>query len=98
MLLRSRTPCAPSAPGRSRRRATAAVELALVLPFLALLVNGFLEVGQAIMVRQVLNDAARKACRKGALPHQNNAAISADVTDILNDNFSSTASASATIT
>jgi Flp pilus assembly protein TadG len=97
MLLRSRIPSNRPA-GRRLRRATAAVEFALVLPFLALLVNGFLEVGQAIMVREVLNDAVRKACRKGALPNQNNAAITADVTDILNDNFSSTATASATIT
>jgi Flp pilus assembly protein TadG len=76
----------------------AAVEFVLVLPFLAVFVNGFVELGRAIMVRQVLNDAARKACRKGILPNQDNTAISQDVTNILTDNFSSTSASDATIT
>ena len=74
-------------PRRPRaRRAVAAVEFAVVLPLIALLVTGTFEVGRAIMVRQALNDAARKGCRTGILPGQANAAITGDVNDVLTEN------------
>ena len=68
------------------RRAAAAVEFALILPFVALLVTGMFEVGRAIMVRQALNDAARKGCRIGVLPGNGNTVITGDVNDVLTDN------------
>jgi Flp pilus assembly protein TadG len=66
--------------------AAVAVEFAVVLPFLAGLATGAFEVGRAIMVRQVLTDAARKGCRTGALPDRDNTAVTNDVNDILTDN------------
>src|SRR5437870_1563623 len=71
------------------RRAVAAVEFALVLPFLGVSLTGIVEVGRAIMVRQVMNDTARKACRDAVLPNRANSDILSDVNDILNDNFGS---------
>lgn len=42
------------------RRAVAAVEFAVLAPFLFLLAMGAFEVGRAIMVRQVLSDAVAR--------------------------------------
>ncbi len=79
------------------RRAVAAVEFAVLAPFLFLLAMGAFEVGRAIMVRQVLSDAVRKACRTGALPGKANADVTADLNDILTDNSIPTADATITI-
>ncbi len=79
------------------RRAVAAVEFAVLAPFLFLLAMGAFEVGRAIMVRQVLNDAVRKACRTGVLPGHANSDITTDVNDILTDNSVPTADATITI-
>jgi len=73
-------------PPQSRRRAAASVEFAVLAPFLFFLAMGAFEVGRAIMVREVLTDAARKGCRTGALPGNASANIIADVNDILTDN------------
>jgi Flp pilus assembly protein TadG len=81
----------------SRRRAVAAVEFAIVLPFLLLLVTGTFEVARGIIVRQVLTDAARKACRAGALPARANSDITNDVNDVLADNAIPTSAATITI-
>src|SRR5690242_11633030 len=82
---------------RAGRRAVAAVEFALVLPFIAVFVSGMAEIGRAIMVRHVLNDAARKGCRQGALPNRTSANITSDVNDILTDNGIASANATVTI-
>ena len=49
--------------------------------------SGMIEIGRAIIVRQALNDVARKSCRDGVLPNRANADILSDVNDTLNDNF-----------
>ncbi len=49
-----------------RRRGVAVVELALVLPFLLVVVVGIWEVGRLIQVQQVLNNAAREGARLAA--------------------------------
>jgi Flp pilus assembly protein TadG len=46
-----------------RRRGQALVELALLLPFLMVLVLGVLEMGRAWNAKQVLTDAAREGAR-----------------------------------
>jgi Flp pilus assembly protein TadG len=79
------------------RRAAAAVEFAILAPFLFLLVMGAFEAGRGLMVRQALNDAARKACRTGALPGRANSDITSDVNDVLSDNSIPTAAATITI-
>ena len=84
-MIVARVPPVPNRP-RSRRLAAAVVEFALIAPFLAVFVGGMSEIGRAIMVREVLNDAVRKGCRKGVLPNRTTTDITNDVTNILNDN------------
>ena len=79
------------------RRAIAAVEFAVLAPFLFTLATGAFEVGRGVMVRQILTDAARKACRTGALPGEANSNITSDVNDILTDNSVPTSAATITI-
>ena len=79
------------------RRAIAAVEFAVVVPFLVLLATGAFEVARGVIVRQVLTDATRKACRTGILPGKANSDITSDVNDILTDNAVPTAAAAITI-
>jgi TadE-like protein len=86
-----------ASPRASWRRAVAATEFALVLPFLVLLATGTFEIARGIIVRQVLTDAARKACRNGVNPGRANTDITADANDILTDNSIPTSAATITI-
>jgi Flp pilus assembly protein TadG len=79
------------------RRAASAVEFAVLAPFLFTLAMGAFEMGRCVMVRQMLTDAARKACRTGIIPGKANSDITADVNDILTDNNIPTADATITI-
>jgi Flp pilus assembly protein TadG len=49
------------------RRGQAAVEFALILPFLLVMLVGIIEFGRAWNEHQVITDAAREAARKGAI-------------------------------
>ena len=49
-----------------RRRGTAAVEAALVMPVMVILMLGVWEVGRAVQMTQLLNDAAREGARMAA--------------------------------
>jgi hypothetical protein len=51
---------------RRRGRGAAAVEFALVLPFLVLLLVGVWEVGRMIQLQQILANAAREGAREAA--------------------------------
>lgn len=82
---------------RTRRRASVLLEFAIVVPFLATLAVGTLEVARALTVRQVLSDAARKGCRTALLPSGSNAAITQDVNDVLSANQIDPAAATVTI-
>ncbi len=53
---------------RKRRRAVAAVELAIVLPILILALVGIIEFGRAVMVQQIITNAAREGARRAILP------------------------------
>ncbi len=53
----------PSTAGRVHRRGVAAVEFALVAPIFLMLVIGFIELGRALMVQQVLTNASRVGAR-----------------------------------
>lgn len=56
------------APGmRSGRRGTATIELAVLAPVLIVLMLGILEVGRAIMVSQMVTDAAREGARRATI-------------------------------
>lgn len=80
-----------------RRRGVAATELALVAPLLGALVMGMCEMGRAVMVKDILTDAARKGCRTGATPGKSYQNVLDDVNNILSDNKISTANASITV-
>ena len=53
--------------GRKRRRGSAAVELAVVLPFLLTLLFGIIEYGWVLCVRQTMVNAAREGARVASL-------------------------------
>ena len=53
---------------RSERLGAAAVEFAIVAPFLLLMLIGMIEFGRALMVQQTLTTAAREGAREAALP------------------------------
>jgi Flp pilus assembly protein TadG len=62
------------------------VEFALLAPFLASLVVGMCELGRAVMVKDVLTNAARKGCRTGITLTKTYQNIMDDVNNILSDN------------
>ncbi len=70
-------------PQRSLRRAAAAVEFALIAPVFFLLVIGMIEVGRALMVQQVLINAAREGARQATLPLATDAQVTATVSNYL---------------
>jgi Flp pilus assembly protein TadG len=79
------------APARQARSAVAAVEMAFVVPVLALIMLGMFELSRGVMVRQILTGAARKGCRTGILNLFGNSDIINDVTDVMRDSgFDST--------
>lgn len=53
---------------RSKRRASAAVEMAVVLPVLLTILFGMIEYGWVFTVRQALVTASREGARTAALP------------------------------
>jgi len=61
-----------------KRRGIAAVEFAILAPFLVYLTLGTLEISRGIMVTQALNDAARRGCRTGIQGGTSTATIQAD--------------------
>jgi Flp pilus assembly protein TadG len=69
--------------GRPRKRPAAAVEFALVLPFLVTGFLGIFEVGRAILVKESLSNAAQRACRRGTLPGKANTDVTQDIDDVL---------------
>ncbi len=74
-------------PARARRRlGGAVVEFALVLPFLCMIILGMLELGRAVNVKNILSDAARKACRTGIKRDKGNSDIVGEVSNIMSDN------------
>ncbi|HKD35984.1 MAG TPA: TadE/TadG family type IV pilus assembly protein, partial [Pirellulales bacterium] len=82
---------------RSRRRGIAAVEFAVLAPFMTIVVLGTFELARGIMVKQVLNDAARRGCRIGIQPLKANSDVTSGINNILTDNGFSTSIANITI-
>lgn len=76
MLLRrsSKLECASSQANPTVKRTTAcrpgtaAVEFAVILPFVMVLFLGIIEFGRVLMVQQILTNAAREGCRYAVLP------------------------------
>lgn len=68
---------------RIARQGTAAVEFALILPILLMLVFGIIEFGRAFMVAQVLTTAAREGARAAVLAGATGSAVSEKVNTVL---------------
>jgi Flp pilus assembly protein TadG len=57
------------------RRGTAAVEMAMVLPVFVIAMLGIIELGRAIMVSQLLENASREGARMAILDNTTNAQV-----------------------
>ena len=66
------------------RRGAAAVEFAVVSPFLIAVLLGVIELGRAVMVHQTLVSTAREACRVAVLPGTTNQDVINRATTSLN--------------
>jgi Flp pilus assembly protein TadG len=65
------------------RRAAAVVEFAVVAPLLFALVLGIIEFGRAMMVLELLNNAARAGCGAGVLSGSSNTDVNSAITTAL---------------
>lgn len=70
---------------RRKRRGAAAVEFALVAPLFFLLIVGMLEFGRAVMVQQILTNAAREGARAAVLDGATANAVRNSVTTYLSN-------------
>jgi hypothetical protein len=70
---------------RKRRLGSAVAEFAILSPFLAMVILGMFELGRAMMVKNQLSDAARKACRTGIKRDKGNTDIVNEVDNIMSD-------------
>jgi Flp pilus assembly protein TadG len=75
-----------SLPRPVRRRGTAAVEFAVVLPFLMLLILGIWEVGRMVEVQNLLTNAAREGARFASAGHKTTTEIQQAAVQYLNQN------------
>lgn len=65
----------------SERRGAAVVEFAIVAPVFFLLVIGFIELGRALMVQQVLTNASRVGVREAISLHTSQSQVVAAATE-----------------
>ena len=68
-----------------RRSGAAAVELALVLPIFMMVVWGIVEFGRAMMVGQLVTNAARHGARFAVVDGSSNTEVNSAVKDFLRD-------------
>jgi Flp pilus assembly protein TadG len=79
---------------RRNRRATAAVEFAIVAPVFLLLVFGMIEYGRMVMVQQIITNASREGARTAVL----DGATTAGVQSAVNNYLTSGSISGATVT
>jgi Flp pilus assembly protein TadG len=65
------------------RRGAATVEFALILPIFLTLVIGIIEFGRAMMVQQILVNAARVGTRQATIPSQTDTTVSTTVSNYM---------------
>lgn len=75
----------PGRPSRALRRGVAALEFAVIAPFLAALTVGMIEIGRGLIVKEALSGASQKACRTGVLPGKSNSDVQSEVDNIMSD-------------
>jgi Flp pilus assembly protein TadG len=83
---------------RQGRAGSAAVELAAVLPLLALLLLGIWEVGRLVEAQQLLSNAAREGGRQASTGTKTTAQVQQDVLNYLNNAGVNTTGATVTFT
>jgi Flp pilus assembly protein TadG len=79
---------------RDSRRGAAAVEFALLMPVFLLVVWGIVEFGRAMMVGQLVTNAARHGAREAILDGSTNSAVEAEVDSFLVNSIGSAVAAS----
>jgi Flp pilus assembly protein TadG len=79
---------------RLKRRGIAAVEFAVVAPLFVLLVLGVIEFGRAMMVKQIITNAAREGARRAIVE----SATEAEVRQVVNDYLAGASVSGATVT
>jgi Flp pilus assembly protein TadG len=67
-----------------RRRGAAAVEMALIMPVFLMLVFGIIEFGRAMMVSNMVTNAAREGARMAILDGSTNADVTSAVQTFMN--------------
>lgn len=72
---------------RSNRRGAAVVEMAMVLPIFVMIVLGIVEFGRAMMVGQMVTNAAREATRLAIVDGSSNTNVTTWVTTFLNESL-----------
>lgn len=70
-------------PAQQSREGTALVEMALVLPIFMMVTLGIVEFGRAMMVGQLVTNAAREGARLGIIDGSNNAKVQASIQEFL---------------
>ena len=70
-------------PQRKRRRGAVMIEMAIVLPVFLALLLGMIELGQALMISQLVTNSAREGARQGIFDGSTNAAVEQSVKDFL---------------
>ena len=70
---------------RPSRDGTALVEMALVLPIFIMVTLGIVEFGRAMMIGQLVTNAAREGARLGIIDGSTNADVITDVQTFLNE-------------
>ena len=99
MLILTTSNSGPNRPVRSPRlrRGAAVAEFAILAPFFVALIVGAFELSRGLWTKQMLSDAARRACRIGCQPYTGNASIINDVNNTLSDNHIDPTQATITI-
>jgi len=69
--------------GENQIRGATAVEMAIVLPILFVMVFGIIEFGRAIMVNQILVNAAREATRRAVVPGATDESVNSIISDYM---------------
>ena len=75
-----------------RRRGAAAVEMAIVLPIFFMVVMGIVEFGRAMMVGQLVTNAARHGAREAAIDGSTNSSVTTVIKDFVSSSVGVAAS------
>lgn len=78
--------------GAEQRRGAALIEMAVCFPVFILILLGIIEFGRALMVSQMLTNAAREACRVAVMDDGTNSAVETMIDDLVSNTTNVSAS------